>query len=223
MFISLWRRILKNDHTSFPGNKLPKGRCLSFRPQIEALEDRMVPSRLTDGVHRLPPAESISAALAPRPHQREGSAASGALSGLQPIGSQPAGAGINEMQVTVRENSPATVIDLGSVFAGINGIQHEEELQLALLGNTNAGLVKTDLSDEELTLTYTPSRWGTATIMVSATDADGVSVQENILVTVLGPTSANGTTAGTSSISTGASTSMTPARSLATASVNTII
>jgi hypothetical protein len=113
------------------------------------------------------------------------------LGGLQPIGSQPAGAGANEMQVTVKENSPATVIDLGGVFAGVSGIQHEEELQLSLLGNTNAGLVKTDLSDEELTLTYTPAQWGSATIMVGATDADGVSVQENILVTVLPPTAPN--------------------------------
>jgi hypothetical protein len=113
------------------------------------------------------------------------------LGGLQPIGSQPAGAGVNEMQVTVKENSPATVIDLGGVFAGVSGIQHEEELQLSLLGNTNAGLVKTDLSDEELTLTYTPAQWGSATIMVGATDADGVSVQENILVTVLPPTAPN--------------------------------
>jgi hypothetical protein len=121
------------------------------------------------------------------------------LSGLQPIGTQPAGAGANQMQVTVRENSPATVIDLESVFAGMTGIQNEEELQLSLLGNTNAGLVKTGLSDGELTLTYTPSQYGTATIMVAATEADGVSVQENILVTVLAAATANGTTGGTSS------------------------
>jgi hypothetical protein len=93
------------------------------------------------------------------------------------------------MQVTVRENSPATVIDLEGVLDGTNGIQHDDGLQMALLGNTNAGLVRTGLSNGELTLTYTPSRWGTATVMVGATDADGVSVQENILVTVLPTTS----------------------------------
>jgi hypothetical protein len=126
---------------------------------MEALEDRMVPSSWN--------------------------VASGAWSGLQPSGSQPAGAGVNEMHLTVIENSPATVIDLGGIFARLSGIQHEDGLQLSLLGNTNSDLVMPDLSNGELTLTYTPAQWGTATIMVSATDADGVSVQENIFVTVL--------------------------------------
>jgi hypothetical protein len=161
---------------------------------MEALEDRMAPAICI--------------------------AASGALSGLQPIGSQPARASVNEMQVTVNENAPATVIDLASVFAGINGIQHDEELQLSLLGNTNAGLVTPDLSDGELTLTYTPSQWGTATIMVGATDADGVSVQENILVTVLPLTPANGKTGQSSTMSTGQPTSRTTGRSVPTPSTS---
>jgi hypothetical protein len=101
------------------------------------------------------------------------------------MGSPPAGAGVQEMQVTVRENSPKTVIDLGPVFAQMSGIQHEDGLQLSLLGNTNPGLVKTNLSEGELALTYAPSKCGTASIIVGATDADGVSVRENILVTVL--------------------------------------
>jgi hypothetical protein len=154
----------------------------------------MVPAPLTHGVLPLTPVGIISAAVAPPPRQLAGITASGALNGLQPIGSQPAGAGVNEMQVTVRENSAATVIDLGAVFVGMSGIKHGDGLQLSLLGNTNAGLVRTGLSNGELTLTYTPSRWGTATIMVGATDADGESVQVNILVTVLAPIPASGNT-----------------------------
>jgi hypothetical protein len=192
----------QSDHAGLRGNKLLKGQCPSFRPQLEALESRTVPAPLIHRAHPLTPAETNSAAIAPPSRQQGSSATSGALSGLQPIGSQQAGAGVNEMQVTVKENSPATVIDLESVFAGMTGIQ-QEELQMSLLGNTNAGLVKTDLSDGELTLTYTPSQFGTATVMVGATEADGASVQENILVTVLPATGANGNTGGTSSVLTG--------------------
>ena len=184
MLVSLWRRMRKSAPTSFRGDELPKSRRPSFRPQFEALEDRMVPGRLKYGLPALTPEGTSSAAVAPLSRQQGSIATSGALSGLQPIGSQATGAGVNEMQVTVRENSPATVIDLESVFAGVTGIQ-PEELQMSLLGNTNAGLVKTDLSDGELTLTYTPSQYGTATIMVGATEPDGASVRENILVTVL--------------------------------------
>ena len=185
MLISLWRRMQKSNPTSFRGIELPKGRHPTFRPQLEALEDRRVPAPLSHGVLSLTAAGTVCGAVASPRREQGGSMTSGALSGLQPIGSQLAGAGVNEMQVTVKENARPTVIDLGFVFAGMNGIQHDDGLQMALLGNTNAGLVRTGLSNGELTLAYTPSRWGTATVMVSATDADGVSVQENILVTVL--------------------------------------
>jgi hypothetical protein len=119
------------------------------------------------------------------------------------------------------ENSPETVIDLGAVFAEVSSIQHQDGLQLALLGNTNAGLVKTDLSEKELTLTYTASKYGTATIIVAATDAEGVSVQENILVMVLPLNPTN--TGGSSSIPAGRQMSMTPGAFVRTRSVKTII
>ena len=183
MPISLWRRMRKSD--LLRGNGLPKGRRLTFRPQIEALEDRMAPATLNYIVPPLTSAGSISPAVAPAPPQISGIAVSGALTGLQPIGSQSAGAGVHEMQVTVRENSPKTVIDLGPIFAQMSGIQHQDGLQMSLLGNTNPGLVKADLSEGELALIYTPSKCGTASIIVGATDADGMSVRENILVTVL--------------------------------------
>jgi hypothetical protein len=89
------------------------------------------------------------------------------------------------MQVTVMENSPKTVIDLDPVFAQMSGIQHEDGLQMSLLGNTNPGLVKSNLSEGELALTYSPSKCGKASITVSATDVAGVSMKEIILVTVL--------------------------------------
>src|SRR5262249_60171172 len=88
------------------------------------------------------------------------------------------------IEVTVAENSPETVIHLGDVFGAMNGIQHAGGLQLSLLGNTKPGLVTTDLSDMDLTLTYTPGHYGTATITVGATDANDVLVQVTILVTV---------------------------------------
>jgi hypothetical protein len=89
------------------------------------------------------------------------------------------------MKVTVAENSPATVIDLDAVFGAMSGLHHQDGLQLSMLGNTNSGLVRTDLSEAELTLSYAPWQSGKSTVTVGATDADGVSVQENILVTVL--------------------------------------
>jgi hypothetical protein len=88
------------------------------------------------------------------------------------------------MRVTVAQNSPATVIDLGPVFAAMPGIQHQDGLHLAIVGNTNSRLVTAELSEAALTLTYTRGQCGTATITVNATDADRVSVQQTVVVTV---------------------------------------
>jgi hypothetical protein len=115
----------------------------------------------------------------------------GSLSGLPQPGSKPP-AGAVPIRVTVVQNSSATVIDLGAAFAAMSGLQHADGLKLAILGNTNSGLVKTDLSEAALTLTYAPGKCGAATITVAATDADGVSVKQTIQVTVrpLGPVGA---------------------------------
>jgi hypothetical protein len=88
------------------------------------------------------------------------------------------------MRVTLDENSAARVIELGAVFAAMSDIHPKDGLQLSILGNTNPGLVTTDLSGADLTLTYARGKYGTATITVGATDADGVSVRETIFVTV---------------------------------------
>jgi hypothetical protein len=110
-------------------------------------------------------------------------AAPAAVSGLQPPAHPPLGYA-GQLKVTVFENSPATVINLNTVFAGVSVLQHKDGLEMSLMGNTNPGLVRTDLSKAELTLTYTRGKSGTATIIVAATDADGVCVKESILVTV---------------------------------------
>jgi hypothetical protein len=112
-----------------------------------------------------------------------GAALPAAGSGLGQTGSSQA-PGSNATRVTVDENSPESIVHLGPVFGAMGGIQHGDGLQLSILGNTNSRLVKADLSGTDLKLTYTPGKYGTAMITVGATDADGVSVQATVLVTV---------------------------------------
>jgi hypothetical protein len=162
VFFSLWRRLgIRNSLRSSRG--CPRaGRHLSHRPRLEPLEDRALLA--ADGV-------VFAVALAPV-----------AVSSLPLAGSRPAAG--TPIRVTVDQNSPETVIDLGAAFGAVSGLQHGDGLRLSILGNTNAGLVRTNLSEAALTLTYAPGQSGTATITVCATDADGVSVKETILVTV---------------------------------------
>jgi len=174
MFDSLWRPLRKNAVGSSGGKKLSKERYLSSRPQLEALEDRVMPTVLPGMV---PP-------VAPPPPPPGGTTASGSFSNLQPITNPPTGS-TNQMSVTVIENSPQTIINMDLIFAELGGLQYEDGLQLSMLGNTNTGLVTPDLSEAELTLNYAPGKAGTATVTVGATDADGVSEQESILVTVI--------------------------------------
>jgi hypothetical protein len=111
-------------------------------------------------------------------------AAPGGLDRLvQPSSSSPPDPN-RPLQVTVAQNSAETTINLGPVFAANGGLQQDDGLQLSLVGNTNSGLVSTDLSEAMLTLTYKGGQYGTATITVSATDGDGVSVQQTLLITV---------------------------------------
>jgi hypothetical protein len=132
----------------------------------------MLPAPLVHGI--LPPARegTTAAVFAPPPPQPVAMAAPGSVTA-------------NQMRVTVMTNSPASVIDLGPLFAQMSGAHPADGLQISLVGNTNPGLVKTELSEGELTLTYTASQCGTAIITVGVTNADGTSLRENILVTVL--------------------------------------
>jgi hypothetical protein len=109
---------------------------------------------------------------------------SGLVSGLpQPGSNQPVGS--TPIRVTVGQNAPETVIDLRAAFGAMGGTQSGVGLKLSILGNTNFGLVKTDLSGAALTLTYAAGKSGTATITVAATNADGVSMKQTIQITVV--------------------------------------
>jgi hypothetical protein len=156
---------------------------LSYRPRLEPLEDRVLPALPAGGALDLPAQGLLPAVSAAPRFQMIVAAPPVAVSGLGQVGGKLPGA-TNPIRVTVNENSPETVIDLGAVFGARGGIHPEEGLHLSILGNTNAGLVKPDLSEATLTLTFARGKCGTATVTVAATDADGVSVRETILVTV---------------------------------------
>jgi hypothetical protein len=174
MFDLLWRKLRKNNVGPSGGEKLPKQRHTSFRPQLEALEDRMMPT-LLPGV--FPPIATPT----PPPAGITGSGSSG---NLQTLINPPASSVHHMVVVPAMRNSSETVINLDRIFAQQSGLQHEDGLQWSMLGNTNAALVRTDLSEAELTLKYTPGRWGIASVMVGATDADGVCEREIIHVFV---------------------------------------
>ena len=105
-----------------------------------------------------------------------------AVSGLPATGVKPPGG--SPIMVTVAENSSPTVIDLSPAFGTMSGIRPATGLKLSILGNTNSGLVKPTLSEASLSLTYVRGKSGTATVTVCATDRDGVSVKQALLVTV---------------------------------------
>ena len=164
MFTSLWRRLRSRPPVRRKGTCLGGGRHLSFRPRLESLEDRVLPAVGTGG--------AVTTGAVP-----------GVVSGLQQSAIMPP-AGTRPIQVTVAGNSLPTVIDLGPVFAAMGGIRQGGDLKIAIVGNTNPGLVTASLSEAALTLTYAPRTSGTATITVGATDPDGVSVQQTLQVTV---------------------------------------
>jgi hypothetical protein len=170
MFAALWRRLWDGNPVLPRGKSRRGGRHLSYRPRLEPLEGRELPALLGNGLQAL---VSVPGAIS-MPYQT----------------GSPMPGGTTPICVTVALNSPATVIDLGPVFAAMPGIQHEDGLQLAIRGNTNSRLVRAELSEAALTLTYTSGQCGTATITVNATDVDGVSVQQTVMVTVRPPSPA---------------------------------
>ena len=175
MLTSLWRRLWNGSRLPTARKPLRQNPRPSYRPRLEPLEGRELAAWLGGGLFApvVPHAPSMSY-TAPLP-ERTG-----------PI------------CVTVPQNTPQTVIDLGPVFASIPGIQHQDGLQLSVLGNTNSALVRTELSDSALILTYRSGQSGTAALVVCATDADGVSVRQTIQVTVRPPSSPGAINAGPS-------------------------
>jgi hypothetical protein len=163
MFSSIWRRLWNQGPVPAECKARHSARHLSFRPRLEPLEDRLAPAAMRSGLFAIEMLSGSVHALPQSVSKRTGTA---------PI------------SVVVASNSSETVINLGPVFAAVNGLEHGDGLTLSILGNTNSQLVHADLSEASLTLTYTRGRSGKATITVCATDADGVSVQKTILVTV---------------------------------------
>src|SRR5262245_61570593 len=108
VFFSLWRRLgIRNSVRS--SRECPRaGRHLSRRPRLELLEDRALLAG--DGV-------VFAVALAPV-----------AVSSLPLAGSRPAAG--TPIRVTVYQNSPETVIDLGAAFGAVSGLQHGDGLRL---------------------------------------------------------------------------------------------
>jgi hypothetical protein len=194
MFLSLWRRIWNGGLDPVRGRRIRGARPSSCPLRVEPLEDRELPAVWSAGLPvaapprvaavrvlgLMPPPSGpvggslVSAAGASKPPE--------AAAGVEPIMATPGG---NRLTVTVGEDAAATVIDLGAVFGGMQGLRQQDGLQLAMLGNTNPTLVKTDLSEAALTLTFASGKYGAATVTVCATDADGVSAKETLLITVL--------------------------------------
>jgi hypothetical protein len=164
MFVALFHRLWNENRVRRSGTSLRTARHLSYRPRLEPLERRELPAFAGGGL--MVPAVPYSVIK------------------LYHMGS-PAPAPTTPIHVTVAQNSPPTVIDMDPIFAAVRGQHHEDGLRLSVLGNTNSVLVRTELSDSALTLTYMRGQHGTASITVCATDADGVSVQQTVLVTVL--------------------------------------
>jgi hypothetical protein len=186
MLFSWWRRLWKRK-TGRSRRKLSReNRHSSFRPGFDLLEDRLVPAQ--SGLVGSPLA-TVGLPLATPPTPALGQleyVRPTVVTGLPASTPKPSG-GTVPIRVRVKENAPQTAIDLSAAFRAMTGIQHKNGLRLRLLGNTNSGLIKTDLSEAVLTLTYTRGKCGTATITVAATDADGVSVKATVQVTVTPP------------------------------------
>jgi hypothetical protein len=166
MIPSLWRRLWHHNPSLSGGERRGAGLKLGYQPWLEPLEDRLVPAW---------PGEVL--AFGPTP---------GLISPLPPASSKPPG-GTTPIRVVVDQDSPETVLELGTAFGARSGLQQGDGLKLSVLSNTNPALVKTELSEATLTCTYARGKSGTAIVIVAATDGDGVSVRQSVEVTVRPP------------------------------------
>lgn len=87
--------------------------------------------------------------------------------------------------IVVNESSVDTVIDLSTVFDDVDILTNGDLLTHALVSNSNSSLVTATLGGTVLTLDYSNHQFGSASIVVRATDALGGFVDETISVTVV--------------------------------------
>ncbi|NOQ42179.1 MAG: polysaccharide deacetylase, partial [Desulfuromusa sp.] len=86
--------------------------------------------------------------------------------------------------VTVDEDAAPTVIDIANVFADVDIATNSDSLTYSAT-SSNGTLVTASISGTSLTLTYAADQNGSATITVTATDANGpLAVADLFIVTV---------------------------------------
>ena len=82
----------------------------------------------------------------------------------------------------VDEDAPSTLIDLVQYFNDIE--DGAENLTYEIVSNSNPGVVIDSLDGSELTLGYETDAYGTATLVVRATDSGGLYTESTVLVEV---------------------------------------
>jgi hypothetical protein len=87
-------------------------------------------------------------------------------------------------QVTVREDAEDSVFDLSQVFTDPDLEAGGDGLSFSIVENSNRDLVSTAFSGSTLTLDYAPHQFGTATIVVRATDRTNLFAEDTISLTV---------------------------------------
>jgi large repetitive protein len=86
--------------------------------------------------------------------------------------------------VTLTEDQSARVIELSQVFSDPDILTANDVLSFEVLSNTPGGLVVPSISNGQLILQLAANQNGTATLVVSATDLDGLTVQDTLTVIV---------------------------------------
>ena len=86
--------------------------------------------------------------------------------------------------IVVNEDAVDTLIDLSGVFDDVDILTNGDVLSYSLVSNTDPTLVATNLVGSNFTLDFQDNQFGTATIVVRATDLAGKSVTETINITV---------------------------------------
>ncbi|TGD82216.1 malectin domain-containing carbohydrate-binding protein [Hymenobacter wooponensis] len=83
--------------------------------------------------------------------------------------------------VTVQKGSAPTQIPLAGVFTDNGGVSN---LQFSVVGNSDPNVIRTSINGSTLTLTYEPTLLGASDIVVRATDAEGLWVEDTFRVII---------------------------------------